>query len=152
MLNSYISLFMTASGINKNAFKVVLVLGWLLVSVAGFMAKLPRGFRHYDKELHAAFYFMAAAFLNILFTNGKFTRHILIFGLLYLFSISIEYAQEYSNKLLHKRIHGRFDPEDVKYNLRGLIAFSILWMPYWLVRSGYNRFKLKDAVEPGGQK
>ena len=143
---------MTSTGVNKNAFKVVLVTGWLLVSIVGFMVKLPRGFRHYDKELHAAFYFMAAAFLNILFANGKFTRHILIFGLLLLFSVTIEYAQEYSNKLLRKRIHGRFDPEDVKYNLRGLIGFSLLWVPYWLVMSGYNRFRLKEAAETGAQK
>jgi hypothetical protein len=139
---------MAATGVNKNAVRVVLVIGWLIVSVLGFMIKLPRTFRHYDKELHAAFYFLAAGFLNILFTNGKFTRHILIFALLYLFSVSIEWAQEYSNKLLRKRIHGRFDPEDLKYNLRGLIAFSLLWIPYRLVLFGYNKFAVKEAAEP----
>lgn len=143
---------MAATGVNKNALKIVLVMGWLIVSVLGFMIKLPRTFRHYDKELHAAFYFLAAGFLNILFTNGKFTRHILIFALLYLFSVSIEWAQEYSNKLLRKRIHGRFDPEDLKYNLRGLIAFSLLWIPYRLVLFGYSRFAVKEASEPGAQK
>ena len=143
---------MAVPGINNNAVKIVLVIGWLVASVVGFMIKLPRTFRHYDKELHAAFYFLAAGFLNLLFTNGKFTRHILIFALLYLFSISIEYAQEYSNKLLHKRIHGRYDPEDVKYNLRGLIAFSLLWIPYRLALFGYNRLTVKEATGPGAQK
>jgi len=112
----------------------------------GFMVKLPSHFRHYDKELHAAFYFLAAGFLNVLFTNGKLTRHILIFVSLYVFSISIEYAQEYSNKLFHVRIHGRYDPEDVKYNLRGLIAYSLLWISYRLAVTVYNRLTFKAVT------
>src|SRR6478672_10136238 len=106
----------------NNFTKAFLICIWLIASVVGFLVKLPSGFRHYDKELHAAFYFLAAGFLNMLFTNGKLSRHLLIFALLYLFSISIEYAQEYSNKLLHVRIHGRYDPEDVRANLKGLVA------------------------------
>jgi hypothetical protein len=116
------------------------------------MVKLPSAFRHFDKELHAAFYFIAAGFLNILFTNGKFTRHILIFVALYIFSISIEYAQEYSNRFFHVRIHGRYDPEDVKYNLRGLIAFSLLWILYTLALTVYNKLTYKTATnnrDPG---
>lgn len=126
--------------------KALLVVGWLLASIVGFLVKLPAVFRHYDKELHAAFYFLAAGFLNILFTNGKITRHILIFLALYFFSISIEYAQEYSNKLLHVRIHGRYDPEDVKYNLKGLIAYSVLWVFYRLALVVYNKVTLKTAT------
>ena len=131
---------------HKGWLKGFLVIAWLAVSVLGFMVKLPRSFRHYDKELHAAFYFLAAGFLNILFTNGKLTRHILIFGLLYLFSISIEFAQEYSNKFFRIRIHGRYDPEDVKYNLRGLIAFSLLWVFYRLVLTVYNKIRPAKQV------
>jgi hypothetical protein len=58
----------------------------------------------------------------------------LIFIVLLLFGISIEYAQAYSNKLLHSRIHGRFDPEDVWANTKGLIWFSGVWVVWWLVR------------------
>lgn len=130
----------------NNSVKIALVFIWLIASVVGFLVKLPSHFRHYDKELHTAFYFLAAWFLNILFTNGKLTRHILIFALLYFFSISIEYAQEYSNKLLHARIHGRYDPEDVKANLKGLIAYSVVWVFYRLVLTVYNRATLKPAT------
>jgi hypothetical protein len=130
----------------NNWVKAFLVFIFLISSIVGFMVKLPSGFRHFDKELHATFYFLAAGFLNVLFTNGKFTRHILIFVLLYVFSISIEYAQEYSNRFFHVRIHGRYDPEDVKYNLRGLIAYSVLWILYILALTGYNRFTLKEAT------
>ena len=130
----------------NNWVKAVLVFICLILSVVGFMMKLPSAFRHYDKELHAAFYFCAAAFLNVLFTNGKLTRHILIFVSLYVFSISIEYAQEYSNKLFHVRIHGRYDPEDVKYNLRGLIAYSLLWISYRLAVTVYNRLTFKAVT------
>ncbi|RZS75208.1 hypothetical protein EV199_1070 [Pseudobacter ginsenosidimutans] len=119
--------------------KAILVFLCLVASIVGFMIKLPSVFRHHDKFLHAAFYFLAAAFLNILFTNRKLFRHILIFLILYLFSISIEYAQEYSNKFFRVKIHGRYDPEDVKYNLMGLVAFSAIWLLYWLVSMAMKR-------------
>lgn len=130
----------------NNWVKALLVFICLIASVVGFMIKLPSSLRHFDKELHATFYFLAAGFLNILFTNGKLTRHILIFVILYIFSMSIEYAQEYSNKFFHVRIHGRYDPEDIKYNLRGLIAYSLLWIFYRLVVTVYNRLTLKTAT------
>lgn len=94
------------------------------------MVKLPSAFRHYDKELHSLFYFLAAAFLNVLFAKKRFTKHILIFAFLYLLGMSIEYAQEYSNQFFRKRIHGRYDKEDVLSNLKGLIAFSVVWVIY----------------------
>lgn len=115
-----------------------LVGAFTALSVLGFMIKLPSAFRHIDKELHAAFYFCAAAFLNLLFANKKITWHILIFSTLYLMGVAIEYAQEYSNKFFHVRIHGRYDKEDVASNLKGLLAFSVLWMIYvifyWLTK------------------
>lgn len=115
------------------------------LSIAGFMIKLPSGFRHIDKEMHALFYFSAAAFLNILFANRNILRHGLIFLILYLFGMAIEYAQEYSNKFLHKKIHGRYDPEDILWNLKGLVAFSVLWMIAVFVLFVYKRTKLKDT-------
>ena len=107
------------------------------------MIKLPSVFRHSDKELHAAFYFAAAGFLNILFTKKKVSVHILIFAILYLFGISIEYAQAYSNKVFHARIHGNYDPEDVKSNLEGLVAFSVIWILYMLSVFAHNWLILK---------
>lgn len=103
---------------------------FLTFSIIGFMVKLPSAFRHFDKELHSLFYFLAAAFLNVLFAKKSFARHIAIFAFLYLLGMSIEYAQEYSNQFFRKRIHGRYDKEDVLSNLRGLIAFSVLWIIY----------------------
>jgi len=98
------------------------------IAIFGFMLKLPAAFRHIDKELHATFYFLAAAFLNILFAQTRILRHAAIFILLYGFGMAIEYAQSYSNRFFRTRIHGRYDPEDIQYNLKGLIAFSVLWV------------------------
>jgi hypothetical protein len=117
--------------LNKGT-KIFLVIICFAASVIGFMMKLPAGFKHIDKELHSIFYFLAAAFLNILFTNRRVVIHVLIFIILFSFGVLIEYAQEYSNKLLHVRIHGRYDPADVQSNLKGLIAFSICWLVYTL--------------------
>jgi hypothetical protein len=110
--------------------KILLVMGCFAIAVYGFMIKLPSAFRHFDKELHTLFYFLAAAFLNLLFAQKKIAVHLLIFIMLLLFGISIEYAQEYSNKIFHVKIHGRYDTDDVKANLKGLTAFSILWGMY----------------------
>ena len=113
--------------------KIILVITCFIMAIIGFLVKLPSAFRHYDKELHSLFYFLAAAFVNILFANKKISIHILIFIALFLFGVSIEYAQEYSNHLFHTKIHGRYDPEDVQSNLKGLIAFSVVWVGYVVV-------------------
>ena len=133
----------------KNGFtirqKFLVVFVCFVFAVVGFMVKLPSGFRHMDKELHATFYFLAAAFLNVLFAGTKIARHALIFIALYLFGVAVEYAQEFSNKFYYKRIHGRFDPEDVQWNLKGLIAFSLLWFLCNAVIWCYRKATLKDS-------
>lgn len=113
-----------------NRLKFFLISLCTLLAVAGFMYKLPSAFRGIDKELHAAFYFLAAAFLNILFSVRHVFKHALIFAVLYVFGMSIELAQEYSNQFFRSRIHGRYDPEDVSANLKGLIAFSVVWVMF----------------------
>jgi len=119
--------------------KILLVSVCFATAIVGFMIKLPSGFKHFDKELHSIFYFFAAAFLNLLFSNKKISLHLLIFIILYLFGISIEYAQAYSNNFFHARIHGRYDREDVQSNLKGLIAFSICWIVYVAFLFVYNK-------------
>jgi hypothetical protein len=113
----------------QKIFITILVMGCSLV---GFMIRLPGVFRNHDRQMHAAFYFIAAAFFTLLYAGRNFWIHIVVLVLLATFGIGIEYAQEYSNHLLHKRIHGRFDPEDVKYNIMGLLAFSAVWVLYLL--------------------
>ncbi|HEV7330503.1 MAG TPA: hypothetical protein VGN63_05635 [Flavisolibacter sp.] len=108
--------------------KALFLLLFFIVVVIGFMLKLPAAFRHIDKELHAAFYFLAAAVLNFLFAGTKLVRHVIIFISLYVFGAAIEAAQEYSNRFFRQRIHGRFDPEDLQGNLKGLLLFSLLWL------------------------
>ncbi|MBC7652647.1 MAG: hypothetical protein H7101_12955 [Deinococcales bacterium] len=125
--------------------KLFLVIIAFVVAVIGFMLKLPFAFRHYDKELHAAFYFLAAGFLNILFANRNTLIHASIFIVLFVFGVCIEYAQEYSNKLLHKKIHGRFDIEDVQSNLKGLLAFSMLWLVYIVMAFLYQQVSSKKT-------
>jgi hypothetical protein len=124
--------------------RILIVLAFLGVAVIGFMLKLPSGFRHIDKELHATFYFLAAAFLNVLFAKTKVVRHAIIFIALYVFGIAIEYGQSYSNKFFRTPIHGRFDPEDVQWNLKGLIAFSLLWVFCMVVIMLYKKARVKN--------
>jgi hypothetical protein len=116
----------------------------MIFSIVGFMIKLPSYFRHIDKELHTLFYFSAAAFFNILFANNNITKHLLVFLLLFLFGVMIEYAQEYSNVLFHKKIHGRFDLEDVQANLKGLIIFSFIWLLFSSILFVYKKFRKND--------
>lgn len=125
--------------------KIVLTVLCFACAFIGFMVKLPSGLHHMDKELHATFYFLAAAFLNILFAGTKIVRHAIIFGALYLFGIGIEFAQDYSNRFYRKRIHGRFDPEDVHWNLKGLLAFSLVWVVCVAVIVLYRKVAVKDS-------
>ena len=124
--------------------RLLLVFVCFAAAIIGFMIKLPPGFRRIDKELHALFYFGAAAFLNVLFAGTKLIRHVIIFIALYLFSMAIEHAQSYSNKFFRSRIHGRYDPEDVQWNLKGLMAFSLLWLIYAGVALIFNKNKSND--------
>ena len=125
----------------SNRSKIILVILCFCAAFAGFLVKLPTPFRHVDKQMHSLFYFCAAAFLNLLFAHKKLHWHILIFIGLYLFGICIEYAQQYSNTFFHNHIHGRYDPEDVHANLKGLVLFSMVWLPCQLILFLYNRWK-----------
>lgn len=115
------------------ASKIFLLLFLFMASCVGFMWKLPSAFRGHDKFLHAAFYFCAAAFLHFLFRK----RALVILAGLFLFGVAIEWAQEYSNKVTGKRIHGRFDIEDVYANSKGLLLYAGLWLVFvvgkWLL-------------------
>jgi hypothetical protein len=129
----------------NNRAKVLLATCFVALSIMGFMLKLPSVFRHADKELHALFYFSAAAFLNLLFAKTNIIRHAIIFISLYLFSLAIEYAQEYSNTFFHKKIHGRYDAEDIQANLKGLILFSIIWLVIVSILFVYRRIKFNQV-------
>ena len=127
--------------------KILLALVAFAVAIIGFMVRLPSAFSHVDKEMHTLFYFLTAAFLNILFAKRNLLVHAFIFGFLYAFGVGIEYAQQYSNTYLHKKIHGNFDPEDIHANLQGLIAFSALWLFYAAVMFLWNTMKRKDPAD-----
>lgn len=123
----------------SKTFKIVLAVVCILISILGFMLKLPRAFRGHDRAMHAGFYFLAAGFFNMLFAGKSLWRHGIIFVLLFVFSVAIEHAQEYSNTLLGRTIHGRYDPEDVKYNLKGLLYFSGVWLVWWVLSKLFKK-------------
>ncbi len=131
-------------GLSNNN-RIIIAVLCFAVAIFGFMLKLPSAFRGIDKELHAAFYFLAAAFLNVLFAKRSLVRHIIIFVALYLFGMAIEYSQAYSNRFFSRRIHGRFDPEDVQWNLNGLIAFSLVWVVCVSFKLIYKNISRKGA-------
>lgn len=130
--------------------KILLTLFCFSIAIYGFILKLPAAFRQYDKELHTAFYFFAAAFLNILFAKRNIFIHLLIFGLLYVFGMAIEHGQVLSKKLWQIP-HGRYDPEDVFSNLKGLLLFSAVWLVFtgiaFLIRKSPLQ-KTSDVKEP----
>jgi hypothetical protein len=126
--------------------KILLTMAAFVIAIVVFMVRLPSVFSHSDKIMHSIFYFLAAAFLNILFAKRNLIVHAFIFGFLYVFGIGIEYAQQYSNTFLHKKIHGNADPEDVHANLQGLIAFSVLWLCYAVAMFLWKTIIKKDAA------
>jgi hypothetical protein len=125
----------------------LLAIAAFTAAIAGFMLRLPSVFSHSDKEMHSLFYFLAAAFLNMLFVKRNLLIHAFIFGFLYAFGVVIEYAQQYSNTYLHKKIHGNADPEDMYANLQGLMAFSALWLCYMAVTFLWKTITRKDTTD-----
>ena len=111
----------------RDIHKLILISFLTIFSVIGFMLKLPKVFHHFDKELHLLFYFCATTLVTLLFPKRWMISSIC----LALFGIIIEFAQEFSNKIsiriIGKAIHGRFDIEDVKYNLIGVFCGLILF-------------------------
>ena len=59
-----------------NSTKIIIVVVCIIAAVIGFLIKLASGSRHIDKELHFAFYFLAAAFVGWQrrFNAGKTSR------------------------------------------------------------------------------
>lgn len=116
--------------INKTTYWTILA---VLIVIVLFMLKLPRVFRNYDKELHFLFYFYASFIISIFYVKKKLTNFFISIFSLLIFGIFIEYFQEYSNSFFKKRIHGRFDIEDIKYNILGLILFNSLWFMNYII-------------------
>ena len=135
----------------NNWTKALLISLCIGLSAIGFLVKLPSNFRYIDKELHSVFYFLAAAFLNLLFANKNIVRHIVIFISLYAFGAAIEYAQEYSNKFFRKKIHGRYDIEDIQANLKGLVLFSVFWILVVVILFFYQKFKVAKVDDSKDQ-
>ena len=118
--------------------EIGLIMTVLTLSFIGFIIKLPSVFRHHDSELHFLFYLLTAIFFYFIFGKNRMSNHIVIFFLLLIFGIGIEVMQELSNHLLPKKIHGKFDPKDVFYNLLGLIAATLFWGVSLLVKKIIN--------------
>lgn len=110
----------------------ILFTALILLSSFGFMLRLPSVFRHHDRELHFLFYFVIALFLNLIYAQKNIKNHFIIFFVLLCFGIGIEFFQEISNKLLHRKIHGDFDPIDLIFNITGLLFSSMFWFFYLL--------------------
>jgi hypothetical protein len=118
--------------------EIGLIMTLITLSFIGFIIKLPSVFRHHDSELHFLFYLLTAIFFYFIFGKNRMSNHIVIFFLLLIFGIGIEVMQELSNHLLPKKIHGKFDPKDVFYNLLGLIAATLFWGVSLLVKNMIN--------------
>lgn len=117
-----------ASLTNREKQLVLVTLG--VISTLGFMLKLPRIFHGIDKEMHALFYFFAAFVLTALYPK----KHVFIALFLAFFGVCIEVAQHLSNRLFVKRIHGRFDIEDVIANCKGILFFSLIYLCWRLFK------------------
>ncbi len=115
--------------------KLLILAFCIFCSLYGFLIKIPVPLRGHDKLMHAGFYFCAAAFLNVLFQK----KQVLIFILLALFGVVIEYLQQVSNKIMHSHIHGRFDKEDIYANMKGLGLYAGIAMMYFLFKMLFRK-------------
>ncbi len=107
---------------------------FVIITIVGFMVKLPKVFGNYDKQLHFLFYFYASFIGCCFYANNKKINFLVIISCLLFFGFFIEYLQEYSNRFFKKRIHGSFDIQDIKYNFLGISLYSSIWIcNYFLI-------------------
>ena len=106
---------------NRNTIKIGFIILLFGCSVIGFMVRLPRALHHYDKQLHALYYFGAMIVISALYPK----RWYIVAVCLFIFGVTIEFLQEYSNKLIGKKIHGNFDILDIKYNTIGIVIGTL---------------------------
>ena len=116
--------------------KIIILIICFICAIIGFLIKIPRPLQGHDKLLHSGFYFLAAAFLHLLFRKGI----VVILISLALFGVLIEYLQQLANKITHTHIHGRFDVEDIYANLKGLLLYSAVALLIFLCKRGYKYF------------
>lgn len=122
--------------------KLLILAFCIICSLYGFLIKIPVPLRGHDKLLHTGFYFCAAAFLNILFQK----KQVLIFILLALFGVLIEYLQQVVNTFTHSHIHGRFDREDIYANIKGLLLYAGIALIYF----AFSAMAGSEKKEPTG--
>jgi len=125
--------------------KIFILIICFICSIIGFLIKIPVPLRGHDKLLHGAFYFLAAAFVHLLFQK----RIVLVLISLALFGVLIEYLQQLANQITHTRIHGRFDVEDIYANLKGLLLYSVIALLFFLCKRGYKYFSYSTGNSPG---
>ena len=110
-----------------------LIIVFAIISYTGFMLKLPSIFAGYDKELHYAFYFFASACLSVVLYKKSSFAYLIAISILLMFGVFIEFTQEISNDLIGRKIHGKFDIEDIQYNFFGVITYMFFWSHYKLL-------------------
>lgn len=125
--------------INPPMYKIAIIAFLFILIVIGFMIKLPKNLHNYDKELHGLFYFYASFGYNLFWAKNRWLQYLLGVLALVSFGVGIEIAQEASNHIFRKKIHGNFDLEDIKYNLLGLGLYSTLF----IANSLYNKLSIK---------
>lgn len=123
---------MTNTTNSHNVYNKGVLMIIILLIILGFMIKLPRSFRNYDKELHALFYFYASFGCNLIWAKNKVARYMLGVLALIAFGVGIEMAQEASNHFFSKKIHGNFDLQDIKYNILGIGIYSSLFIANYI--------------------
>ena len=116
--------------IKKLYMKAKLTILMFIASIVGFMVRLPRVFHHYDKQLHALFYFAATSILCMMYPKRWFTVVIALFS----FGVMIECFQELSNKLIGRTMHGNFDVQDINCNTFGILIGTICFHLFKLLK------------------
>ncbi len=124
--------------------KIIILIICLICSLIGFLIKIPVPLQGHDKLLHISFYFLAAAFIHLLFPK----KLLWILLSLVLFGVLIEYLQQVVNKITHKKLHGRFDVEDVYADIKGLLLYSAVALLFFLCKRAYQYFSSSKNNPP----
>lgn len=118
-----------------------------IIIFVGFMIKLPKPFVRYDKELHLAFYFLLMFFLFFQWSKWSFKKTVLSGLMSSGFGFFIEKSQAFSNRFFTRKIHGRFDWDDILANTTGILLFFVVWLALKMIRYVLTTIKNKNQAK-----
>ena len=129
----------------KTWHKIALTVAAFVAAVICFMIRLPSTFSHMDKEMHSLFYFLAAAFLNILFAKKETLLYMRSYSRRSMFLCRYRIRTAVFKYFIAKKSMAMPTPKTCRPTSRVLLFFLYCGSLYVIVAAVFRLLKPKSA-------